>query len=729
MYNYFNKFIIRTPRLPFSDIEKSEDILKCIKEWKIQEAIYIASNTLYSELDKLINNQGIEKKKRNRILLSAHRYITRMCTRSTPFGLFAGITLGDLNDRSSIIIDEKITRKTRLDMYLLSQIHELLIKDKYICRKINYKLNTSIWDYKNKIRYIETENSTYPKHTISEASLDKYLKTILKNGSSYQPFDYYSNIIECFGFTKEEADEYIYQLIDSQILIDELSLYTTGNDYLDYLIKKIEEVNYQDRFIIQLKEIQSIFDAIDNNTKASFERSKYDHIKSILKSNKIDLQNNSPFQVDYARKATVANLSYDIAEQVKQIIPLLNNISGNAESERLSSFRTKFINRYNTKKIPIKEALDSEYGIGYGHFSNDLNMLNPILDRITFPSKNNTSNTVSLTSIQNLLLNKLLNTLQDKKNVIELFESDFDKSELSENLELPNTIYALLNIVGKGKNIKIRLRNFCGSSAAIPIARFSHLDDNIKSFMETIVVKEKELLGNQIIAEVCHIPQSRMTNVLFRHNPRDYEIPYLTNCITDNKYVIDTDDLYIYHDNHSIRLYSNKLKKDVIPYLTCAHNYNNKLNLPVYQFLCDLQNQNKKNDLYFSWGYLENKLTHIPRVIYKNLVLSLEQWNIDTKSLSNIYDYNSDTILLDMINQWRISLDMPEEVVLSEYDNELYINFSNITSIKCFLELIKLKDKIILLEFFGDHKRSIVTDKINNSYLSECILFFYKSES
>ena len=124
MYNYFNSFIIRTPRLPFSEMEKSDNIFELLKDRKIQEAIYIASNTVSNELNKLLDNKVVNKKKKNKLLLSAHRYITRMCTRSTPFGLFAGITLGKLNNQSSIIINEQITRKTRLDMYLLSQIHE-----------------------------------------------------------------------------------------------------------------------------------------------------------------------------------------------------------------------------------------------------------------------------------------------------------------------------------------------------------------------------------------------------------------------------------------------------------------------------------------------------------------------------------------------------------------------------------------------------------------------------
>lgn len=729
MYNYFNSFIIRTPRLPFSEMEKSDNIFELLKDRKIQEAIYIASNTLSNELNKLLDNKVVNKKKKNKLLLSAHRYITRMCTRSTPFGLFAGITLGKLNNQSSIIINEQITRKTRLDMYLLSQIHGLVIRNKAVSKKIKYRLNTSICNYKNKIRYIEDESLSTPKHTVSEVSIDIYLKAILKKGKEYNSFGYYSNIIENYGFIKEEAEEYIFQLIDSQILIDELSLHTTGSDYLDYLISKLEDLNCPDVLICQLKEIQTLLIAVDLEDNISFSKSKYEQIKSILKNLKMDFNENNPFQVDYSRNASIVNLSYDIAEKIKQIIPLLNNISGNSESERLTSFKRKFYNRYNSNRIPLKEALDSEYGIGYGDFSNNLNILNPLLDKISFPSNQKTSNTVTTSKFQNLLLNKLIESSQSKKNEIELLESDFEKIENTENLELPNTIYALLNIVGNKNNFRIRLRNFCGSSAAIPIARFFHIDNNIKSFIKTIVEKEKELLGNQIMAEICHIPQSRMGNVLFRYNPRSFEIPYLTNSITENKFVIDIDDLYIYHDNHSIRLYSNKLKKDIIPYLTCAHNYNSQFNLPVYQFLCDLQNQNKKNDLYFSWGYLENSLKHIPRVVFKNIILSLEQWNIDTKSLPMINEDNSDIILINKIKEWRRLYEIPEEVILSEFDNELYINFNNITSIKCFLELIKLKENIILLEFLGNNKTSLVTDNANNSYLSECMLFFYRSES
>lgn len=650
-----------------------------------------------------------------------------MCTRSTPFGLFAGITLGNIADKTSIILDEKITRKTRLDMYLLSRLHESLLKDDKIKQKIKYKLNSSIHVYKNKFRYIEADDSIKHKHIISEVYIDKYIKAILKGGDKYHSFKYFVDIIKKFGFEEGAANDFIYQLINAQILIDEFSLHTTGEDYFKYLINKLEKIDSNSNILRYLKKIQDLLDELDEDVNSSFLKQKYDEIISILNLIKVDYNKECIFQVDYLKNSIKANIDLNIANQIQRIIPLLNYVSGNSENERLKLFKEKFASRYNTRKMPINEVLDSEYGVGYGSVEDNLNMLNLLLDNITFPKKERSEDKISYGKFQNLLLNKLLENNGNTKCEIELVDSDFEQFNDLENLDFPTTLYALLNIFNINKNnYLIRLRNFCGSSAAIPIARFSHLDHTIKSFIKEICNKEEKMTKNVIVAEICHIPQSRVGNVLFRCNSRNYEIPYLANSLLEEENIIDIKDIYIYHEYDTIKLYSKKHKKQVIPYLTCAHNYNNNSNIPLYQFLCDLQNQNKKNDFYFTWGSLEKNLKHIPRVRYKNIILSLAQWNIDIKSISHMCNITSDVALLSEIIEWRKTLNIPNIVLLSEFDNELYIDFSNIISIRSFLEIIKLKDEITLLEFVDQSDDLLVKDSKSNSYLNECLLFFYK---
>lgn len=63
MYKYFNKCIIRTPRLPFSDIGKCFDVSILNSDPIIQEAVYLASNSLFEEFNKMYSNPHTNEKK------------------------------------------------------------------------------------------------------------------------------------------------------------------------------------------------------------------------------------------------------------------------------------------------------------------------------------------------------------------------------------------------------------------------------------------------------------------------------------------------------------------------------------------------------------------------------------------------------------------------------------------------------------------------------------------
>jgi hypothetical protein len=64
-----------------------------------------------------------------------------------------------------------------------------------------------------------------------------------------------------------------------------------------------------------------------------------------------------------------------------------------------------------------------------------------------------------------------------------------------------------------------------------------------------------------------------------------------------------------------------------------AHNYTNNT-LPVYQFLCDVQYQNKRAILQQNWGSLESEFRFLPRLTYENIILSRASWQLSLERTS-----------------------------------------------------------------------------------------------
>jgi len=122
---------------------------------------------------------------------------------------------------------------------------------------------------------------------------------------------------------------------------------------------------------------------------------------------------------------------------------------------------------------------------------------------------------------------KYLEAVQHKKIEIKISELDFE--QLNENwTDTPDTIMAICRILSlKEENTLVYLSSCGGSSAANLLARFAHVDETIERYVKQITRKEKDLQSDSVTAEIVHLPESRIGNIVFRPTIRNYEIPYL----------------------------------------------------------------------------------------------------------------------------------------------------------------------------------------------------------
>ncbi|CAL2081156.1 lantibiotic dehydratase family protein [Tenacibaculum sp. 190524A02b] len=731
-YSFLNTFYFRVPLFSidfyknlFEKKKISLEVLKTIWEKEqINEAILIASPVLYKELNKFFKEEIQQPKKREQLKQSFLKYLVRLSTRCTPFGMFASVGYGEISKETHMeLVDSSAYEKiNRLDTDVLSSILEFISKDPNVKEKLLFYTNTTLYKVANQYRYIEYQILNNKRlYTVEGVEESVFLEKILKkakNGATIRCL--VQVIIEIdTRISIEDANTFINTLIDNQFIVSELCVNLTGKDTLAHTIQSLKKIEAPSEVLKYVGALQHKLDLL-NKKEVCFGKSNQE-IQEMLK--RLDISYNPKYliQTDMFSDASTNKLKTKHLYTLKKLIPFLNKLSSYKDNTSLIQFKKAFLERYGSKEMPLAHVLDIESGIGYIQH-NAISDTTPFLQKITPKNKPKDKN-LSWTEVNEILLFKLLNL--KGAFVLELTDKDFEKIALDWE-HTPDTLSAFTEVFSNGEKEQVFLKGFSNNAGKL-LGRFGYGNKKLGNHFKEITEIEKQLQPNKVLAEIVHLPEARTGNILKRPHVRDYEIPYLgmSTLPVDNQLLID--DLWIRIKNNRIILRSKKLNKEVVPKLTNAHNYAPKA-LPIYHFLCDLQSQNEKNYIGFSWPSVVENYSFLPRVIYKDVIISKATWfisKIDIEKMLNNSD--KEEKLLEETLKFRNKLKIPRYVQYSKKDNSLLIDFQNIESIKLLLNSIKNKQKFRLNEFLFTNE-SVVKHK-GKQFVNEFVFTFFKEKN
>ncbi|GEN78221.1 lantibiotic dehydratase family protein [Chryseobacterium hagamense] len=274
-YRFFEEFVIRTPLFSYKTFIESlnkdnisdSKLKEIYSDTFFQEAIYLASPYLYEELKKwFLSEKELSSKDQCRLKNALLKYYSRISSRCTPFGLFAGIHLGKFNNNFSNtainISDNKKIRDTKLDMHFLVSLSQYLSTVPKIKEQLLFSPNTSIYKSGNKIRYIEYEYNNGKRDYInSSILLSTELEQILEFSAHGKTIQQLLQILTNENVSIHEAKKFIDELIDNQILISELEPHVSGGDFLPTLISLLKNKGIEkehERLVLIQKKLKSL---------------------------------------------------------------------------------------------------------------------------------------------------------------------------------------------------------------------------------------------------------------------------------------------------------------------------------------------------------------------------------------------------------------------------------------------------------------------------------------
>lgn len=715
-YQFLKKIIIRTPTLAFFDDISEDFLIKLLDNPTFSEALYLASPILFNEAQLWKDGKITEGKKAQKIVFSLSKYYLRMCSRSTPFGLFAGCSVAEWSTETALIISSEKRRSTRLDMHYAGALAQSISELPVVKSQLRYFPNSSIYQIGNEIRYIEYKYINGARsHQISAFEWSEYIAMVLelcKKGAKLAEIT--PHLID-EEITEEEALGFVEQLIDAQLLVNELEPAITGEGLTQQIINVLQKIHVEETFCSTLEKIEQKLKEIDE--RQTNEISAYREITLLIQKLGVPFEEGKLFQTDLVNLFEENKVATEIQEQLSEITELLVQISEKKENRTQIDFITKFHERYENQEIPLHIALDTETGIGYGQTgkSNFTSIANGF--EINTEKKQDIS--IKQNLFQQHLFAKFLEANQTNKYEVSLTESDF-KPFLSKKDKVSSSISMIFKLTGN-ENLPIYLEKLGGNSAANLLGRFAHTDEEILNIIHEITEKEQALNPAVVFAEIVHLPENRIGNILLHPAFLNYEIPYLAKSSLNEQNLILLDDLLVSVDlvKQKVILKSKRLNKEVIPRLSNAHNYT--LNaLPIYHFLCDLQSADLTSIFDVNWKNTIPKTNFIPRLTFKKIILEPATWLFEKKDFGALL-LNSSENLFEAVQTFCQRWKLPKRFVLVDFDNELLVNTNNLLSIQTWLDSIKNREKIEIKEFLFEPNNSLTVNKIGEVFTNQFI--------
>ncbi|MBO9730658.1 MAG: lantibiotic dehydratase [Chitinophaga sp.] len=681
----------------------------------LQEAVFLASPALHTEMMKWLEQPDHTLK----MPLALYRYLLRMTARCTPYGLFAGCVTGRVVPAPSRFSPAAANRHkvTRLDMEYLSDLVNELVQWPGFREQIPFYPNNSLYPHGQSARYFEYQLCDKKRrYYLSAFTQTDYTRAVLQTAASGATIAALIATLEQLDIPTTEARIFIESLITNHILVTGLTPAITRPHGLQELVRELSVIAPA---LDCLPALQRIGELLLWQTTGV---AHYQEIRTLLTANFPEIPVKDPVQVDLFFEPAVADLSDKVTTLLSQQLERLAVLGNQRTPQDLETFKQQFIQQYDQREIPLMQALDSESGIGYGVISGDKSSYTPLIDDLVMPASQK-DESFYWNAQTKFVQEQFLQARQQQRRVIDLTDKDLDTlRDAGTPVSLPPYMTLLGALIATDAaaldcgDFQLQLRSCNGPNALALMGRFAAGNDTLQTYLKAFADSEQALEKDRILAEIVHLPEGRIGNVLLRPRLYDYEIPFLGKSGVDEAFQIPVSDLYVSVRHNRVILRSARLNKEVLPRLTSAHNYHR--GLAVYKFLGDLQQQ-QSFSLGWNWGHLSTQ-PFLPRVVYQQVILERARWYISQPVFQELLrEYTP----AEAIQQLKTRYHMPDLVMLTEGDNELLIQLNDVFAVMLLTDKLRKGSVLLYEQLFNEGSRLLANE--SGFFCNEVIIPFY----
>src|SRR5205814_3463545 len=172
------------------------------------------------------------------------------------------------------------------------------------------------------------------------------------------------------GIAIAATTRFVDQLIDNQLLFADVQPRVTATDPL---------ADVADRLRVADPARAAMFDDINNELRAIDARG--------LGANDYKLAPSETLHVLLRKPSPSMSIDDAMTQNILDGAEALRRMFGDEDRDSLQIFRERFLARYELRFVPLLEALDEEFGVGFAGYGNEATDDLPLVHDIHFPAK------------------------------------------------------------------------------------------------------------------------------------------------------------------------------------------------------------------------------------------------------------------------------------------------------------------------------------------------------
>jgi thiopeptide-type bacteriocin biosynthesis protein len=635
---------------------------------RIRAALAVGGGNLYDVLSRT-DSAGKDADSAGKHL----RYLIRMSTRPTPYGLFAGVALARWGPETDLSLAPARPRtRTRPDMaWLLRLVMEAESRPE-VRRQLCYVANPRAFVRAGRVFLPEaapTADSNGPATAVS-ARASNVVRRALALARAPMPHErLVAELATVPAATTEKVEKLIEELWRQTLLLTDLRPPLTAPSPATYVARRLRDNPAAADLLERLETAlagMAEWDALPIENAAPTYRKLGTHPDANEPA-----ASEPSSQVDMALALGGSCIAKAVAEEAVRAAELLLRLTPlPAGLPHLDAYHHSFEARYGTEReVPLLELLDPNFGLGP---PTPFHGAAPAGDPRRAALRHQTLYDLAITALRE---RQLVVELDDETLAqLESWSPTLPTAPLSLDLSL-FVVAGSARDVDNGRFQVVVGPNLGATAAGRNLGRFADLlGEEATAALQAVGRVESSHHPDCLWAELAYLPRRfRSANVAVRPHPRPYEITIGTTAGRPPDRVIPLDELVV--GTRGGRFYLRWPARDAEVLACTGHMLNNMQAPDVCRFLDDLRRDGAAQLSSFDWGPAAS-LPVLPRVQVGRVVLCPAQWRIDARARAELAP-DSPVTFSAGLRTWRTRWQVPRYVYLSFGDNRLLLDLDD----------------------------------------------------